>query len=371
MKHANPAFLVVRVDGRQLDLERQAADLKKIARMTDTPLHLEMILSAKTSANQELDELATALDRNDIFPAAVVVTQAHDMMSFQPGDSRPSGPCYLEMATAARSAFPDIPIGGGMVAFFTELNRLPVPHGVFDFVTHAVCPAVHASDDQSVMENLEAAKWIFASAKAMIGSTPYHLGPSWISSTVNPYGAAVSPNPTDERICLAESDPRQRGIFGASWALGLVAAAAEAGLDAVALASLTGPQGLTFGPGDRKPPEHPSAEAAPAFHVLRGLATHKSRHSIATTISDPEAIAAMGIETPAGPELWLANLTADERDVHIDPWHGSAVLHLLDHAQYSDVLGLDFLDSPGTKMDDVASLRLAPYATARLSPAVE
>ena len=371
LKHAKPAFLVVRIDGRQFDLDRQAADLKTVARTTDTPLHLEMILSATNSADLELEELATALRRNDICPAAVVVTQAHDMMSFQPGDPRPPGPSYLEMATAARRAFPDIPIGGGMVAFFTELNRLPVPHGVFDFVTHAVCPAVHASDDQSLMENLEAAKWIFASAKAMIGSTPYHLGPSWISSRVNPYGAAVSPNPTDERICLVESDPRQRGIFGASWALGLVAAAAEAGLDAVALASLAGPQGLTFGPGDRKPPIHLSAESAPAFHVLRGLATHKSRHSITTTISDPEAIAGLGIETPAGPELWLANLTAEERDVHIDPWRGSAELHILDHAQYSDTLALDFLDSPGTKMDDAASLRLAPYATARLSKAVE
>ena len=371
LKHANPAYLVGRVDLRQSDLDRRVADLTTVARMTVTPLHLEVILSATNSADQELEELATALGRSGIFPAAVVVTQAHDMMSFQPGDPRPPGPCYLEMATAVRSEFPDIPIGGGMVAFFTELNRLPVPHGVFDFVTHAVCPAVHAPDDQSLMENLEAAKWIFASAKAMIGSTPYHLGPSWISSRVNPYGAAVSPNPADERICLAESDPRQRGIFGASWALGLVAAAAEAGLDAVALASLTGPQGLTFGPGDRKPPGYPSAAATPAFHVLRGLAAHKSRHSIATTSSDPEAVAALGIETPAGPELWLANLTAVDQDVHIDPWHGSAVLHLLDHARYSDALELDFLDSPGMNMDDMASLRLAPYATARLSPAVQ
>ena len=371
LNHAKPPFLVVRIDGRQCDLDRQTADLKTVARATDTPLHLEVILSATTGANQELEELATALVRNDVFPAAVVVTQAHDMMSFQPGNPRPSGPRYLEMATAARCAFPDIPIGGGMVAFFTELNRLPVPHGVFDFVTHAVCPAVHASDDQSLMENLQAAKWIFASAKSMIGSTPYHLGPSWISSRVNPYGAAVLPNPTDERVCLAESDPRQRGLFGAAWALGLVAAAAEARLDAVALASLTGPQGLTFGPGDRRPPEFPSAEATPAFHVLRGLATHKSRHSIATSNSNPEAVAAMGIETPAGPELWLANLTAEEQDVQISPWHGPAVLHLLDHARFSDVLRLDFLDSPGTKTDDGASLRLAPYATARLSSAVE
>ena len=371
LKHAKPAFLVVRIDGRQFDLDRQAADLATVARTTGTPLHIEMILSATKSADRELQELATALGRSGILPAAVVVTQANDMMSFQPGDPRPSGPDYLEMATAARRAFPDIPIGGGMVAFFTELNRLPVPHGVFDFVTHAICPAVHAPDDQSLMENLEAAKWIFASARAMIGSTPYHLGPSWISSRVNPYGSAVFPNPTDERICLAESDPRQRGLFGVAWALGLVAATAEAGLNALALASLTGPQGLTFGPGDRKPPGYPSAAATPAFHVLRGLAAHKSRHSVATTISDPEVIAAMGIETRAGSELWLANLTAEEQDVRLDRWHGPGVLHLLDHAQYSDALKLDFLDSPGTKMDDVASLRLAPYATARLSPAVE
>jgi hypothetical protein len=138
-------------------------------------------------ATQDIAEISLALKRSGVAPNAIIITQAHDMASFQPGDPRPPGPDYSEMAVAARAAFPGIPIGGGVVAFFTELNRLPVPIGLFDFVVHTVCPAVHAADDQTLMENLEAAKWIFASTRQMIGATKYQLGPSWISSRVNPY----------------------------------------------------------------------------------------------------------------------------------------------------------------------------------------
>ena len=45
----------------------------------------------------------------------------------------------------------DITLGGGMLSYFTELNRKPVPKGVFDFITHTVCPIVHAADDISVI----------------------------------------------------------------------------------------------------------------------------------------------------------------------------------------------------------------------------
>jgi hypothetical protein len=186
LEWARPAYLVDRVDGRHFDLDAQAADLDRIARVTNIPLQLEIILPGRGSATQDIAKISLALKHSGVVPAAIIITQAHDMESFQPGDTRPTGPDYSEMAVAARAAFPGIPIGGGVVAFFTELNRLPVPIGLFDFVVHTVCPAVHAADDQTLMENLEAAKWIFASTRQMIGNTKYQLGPSWISSRVNP-----------------------------------------------------------------------------------------------------------------------------------------------------------------------------------------
>ncbi len=57
---------------------------------------------------------------------------------------------------AARDAFPGVRLGGGMFSFFTELNRKQPPAELLRFRDNTTCPIVHAADDRSVMETLEA-----------------------------------------------------------------------------------------------------------------------------------------------------------------------------------------------------------------------
>ena len=220
------------------------------------------------------------------------------------------------------------------------------------------------------MENLEAAKWIFASTRQMIGATKYQLGPSWISSRVNPYGTSALSNPANERICLVEEDPRQFGLFGAAWLLGLAAAAAQAGLSSVGLASISGPQGLIRRGQVAKPQRHPTAKVVPAYHVLAGLAARRSNACISTTCDDPCKLATLAIETDAGPELWLANLTAKKQRIQVDGLHEKSEIHTIDSTQFSAVSQADFMALPGTKVDGAAGFTLAPYATARIGPVI-
>ena len=58
------------------------------------------------------------------------------------------------------------------------------------------------------------------------------------------------PIPNNERVCLADMDPRQRGLFGAAWTLGYVAAFARGGVEAVHLGAATGPAGMIYRPTD-------------------------------------------------------------------------------------------------------------------------
>ena len=88
---AQPAYLVGRIDGRHPDLDTQAADLDRIARVTNIPLQLEMILPGRGSATQDIAKISLALKRSGVMPTAIIITQAHDMASFQPGDPRPPG----------------------------------------------------------------------------------------------------------------------------------------------------------------------------------------------------------------------------------------------------------------------------------------
>ena len=81
-----------------------------------------------------------------------------------------------------------------MAAYFTELNRKRPPTGALDYVTFTTCPNVHAADDVSVMETLQALPHMIRSTRAFMGE-----GLPCESALVN---SAVARTPT-------ESPPRR------------------------------------------------------------------------------------------------------------------------------------------------------------------
>ena len=152
-----------------------------------------------------------------------------------------------------RKPFRDIRLGGGMFSYFTELNRKHVPLEKLGFVTHCTCPIVHAADDLSVMQSLEALPFITHSARAFIGDKPYWIGPSTIGMRQNPYGSRTMENPNSERIAMASWDPRQDGLFAAAWTIGYAARTDEAKLEVLTIGALTGPFGLLRDGSDSGP----------------------------------------------------------------------------------------------------------------------
>jgi hypothetical protein len=369
---ASPAHLICQIDGRQKGQGQAAAAFRELRERTGIPSALEIVLPAKASAEEEVRAIASELRAADYMPDAIIVTQMHDLKSFQPNTPRPPGPSYEEMAAAVRGAFPDIPLGGGMLSFFTELNRKPVPKGVFDFISHTVCPIVHAADDLSVMETLEAIPSIIASTRNMIGKAPYHLGPSSIPCRDNPYGAAVAPNPGNGRVCLSDMDPRQRGLFAAAWNVGLVAAMAKGGLDAVALGAVTGPQGSIYRKTSYKQPGFDGMKAAvyPTYHVLAGLAQASGNKRIEAQSSASSTVAAIAHRSDDGPELWLANLTSEPQKVKVSGFSGAARMHRLSDGNFGTITAKpDYLSSAGETLKKVSSVELGPYGVVRIRTA--
>ncbi len=137
-----------------------------------------------------------------------------------------------------------------MLSYFTELNRKRVPGDLIDFVTHCTNPIVHAADDLSVMQTLEALPFIIRSVRAIYGDKPYRIGPSTIPMRQNPYGSRTMENPNGKRIAMANRDPRHNGKFAESFAMAYVVSVLNAGLDSLTLSALTGPFGLIAGDGE-------------------------------------------------------------------------------------------------------------------------
>jgi D-apionolactonase len=366
---AKPRALVCQIDGRERGQEEAAASFRDLSRQIGVPVTLEIILPAKEPADKEIAAVARVVRAAGLTPASVVVTQMHDLKSFQPNTARPWGPTYEEMAAAARACFPDAVLGGGMASYFTELNRKAVPKGIFDFITHTGCPIVHAADDISVMETLETLPWIFASARAIIGKVPYHIGPTSIPCRDNPYGAAVASNPDNRRVCLSDVDPRQRGLFAAAWNLGYLSAAATAGVDAVTLGSATGSQGIIYRKLANAQPwlDHGGARVYPTYHVIAGLAAASGARRINTDSSAPSKVAALAHRSDSDQVLWLANLSSEMQRVKVGGFEGPATLHLLDERSFeAAVRDPAWLDSAGAFIRKVGSLELPSHAVARI-----
>ena len=248
-------------------------------------------------------------------------------------------------------------LGGGSFSYFTELNRKRPPVDLLDFVTHATNPIVHAADDRSVMQTLEALPFITRSARAFIGEDKsYRIGPSTIAMRQNPYGSRTFDNPGGGRIAMAHADPRHNALFGAAWTLGYAGRTAEANLEVLTPAALTGPFGLFDTNG----------VVRPLFHVVRALAALAGRERCALTCDRPDAVQGVAVATEGGGRILLfANLTREPLTVRL-PGAGKRSARSLDATTWKAAsmgVGLPAWNVVG---HDVA---LAPFAIVEIDEA--
>jgi hypothetical protein len=370
IKQAAPHHLVCEADGRQPGLPNTLATYQRLAKATGCDVALEIILPGRQAPAAELAPIAQAVQRAGLVPAAILVSPAMDLRGVLPGSKGPDGPTLEDIYKAARIAFPGVKLGGGSFVFFTEFNRKRPPAELLDFITHTTSPIVHAADDISVMETLEALPYVIQSAKALSGGKAYWVGPSSIAARRNPYGAATADNPANHRICLADMDPRQRGLFGAAWNVGYAAAFAAGGLASVTLGAATGPAGMIYRKAGFPQPHFDGAKGPavfPLYHVIAGLAAGASAKQVAVKSAAPSKVAALAYRAKSGPVLWLANLTGEAQAVKVGGFNGKAVLHLIDEASFVAATDAGFLAKGGKALKKVGAVMLPPYAVARVA----
>lgn len=243
----SPQRLLCHVDAAAEPAGPQIAAFAALQGALPEPAYdLELIcrFAADESPADELAAHAAVVAASGLVPASVFVCPSVDRQSTPPGSKWPPCPPLDEIHAAAAEAFPDTPRGSGMASFFPELNRKRPPLQHLDFVTHGLCPIVHAADDTSVMETLETIPHIARSARAIIGERGYRIGPATIAMRQNPYGARTIPNPDRGRVCMADYDPRHFAAFGAAYALGLATALAPFDVAVWTPAALYGSRGL-------------------------------------------------------------------------------------------------------------------------------
>jgi D-apionolactonase len=273
---------------------------------------LELALPCRDDPHAELLEIAAAVQNAGLALSSLIVSPSVDRRSTPPGSKWPDCPPLENVYSAARKAFPGLRLGGGMLSYFTELNRKRVPPEQLDFVTHATNPIVHAADDLSVMQTLEALPFITRSVRSIYGSKPYHIGPSTIAMRQNPYGSAAKANPSLERMPMANRDPRHNALFAAAWAVGYAARCLAAQPEMLTLSALAGDFGLIAGAGEPSP----MGGVRPLFHVVKALSELAGSGWTECLVSQPDHIAAIAAADITGERsVIIANLTPEPRVV--------------------------------------------------------
>ncbi len=371
IKMLAPNFLVCFFDPRQQHGVTELSKYRRISEKIGADVALEIVVQSLDDFTGELERVAEYVGMAGLKPLAVAVCPVGHLKSVLPGGTYPPAPDLEALYHAARAAFPKAKIGGGMFSFFTELNRKRPPAQFLDFITNTTSPIVHAADDRSVMETLEALPYQIETAKSFSNGSAHRVGPSGIGARDNPHGATYSDNPNNLRICLAKMDPRQRGLFSAAWTLGYVSTLARAGASTISMGAPTGPLGMIYREAEHTQPFFDDLEAVavyPVYHTMSALNRAPGNPMLAINCSDGSKVASMGWSDKSGSTILIANLTAKEQSIELSGVPESATIGMLDEDSFIfATTNPKTFRRAGKLLDDPKQVRLSGYAVAYIA----
>jgi D-apionolactonase len=245
----------------------------------------------------------------------------------------------LTIAREVLTAFGPGRIGGGSNVHFADLNRNRPPAALLDLLVYPMSPQAHATDVETMVENLGSIASVRQTARSFAAARPVAISPV----TLKPRFKTGAPVPPPLDAWPDDIDPRQTRRFAAAWTISHLRAAAEAGVESVTYFRTVGADGLMARDG----------EVFPVYQALADIGACAGGHALILRSSDPQRVDALCLERHGRWRLLLVNLRAEPQRVHLPPMrdaHGAtAPLDLDGHA----IVRLDF-ETPTKKGDSVS-----------------
>jgi hypothetical protein len=365
-----PQHLICHYDPRRGHSAETLKQQLAIARELHAEPWLEAVITRVDGWQDEVSALGSVVGTlGNPFPL-VMLSPASDLKCTLPGTTWPPCPPAEDLFRHARTYFPKAKLVGGMFSYFTELNRKRPPLDVMDSVSFTTSALVHAGDDRSVTESLEALPHIDRSVRAIVGDTPYAVGPSAIGMRDNPYGAKTMDNPESIRQAMNWNDPRQQSLLGAAWNVGYFAHFAQGGARSIALGGITGPFGLLSTPQNWKQAWFDQNRGLyPPYHVMRVLSSFADANLCEVAIGTPRDVQMIAVQRNGGIEALVANLTGTQQKIELSGFDGSIANAILDASTFAAASqNLSFLSETSNKLVG-RSIILDAYAVMHLKSA--
>ena len=267
---------------------------------------------------------------------------------------------------------PDAHVGAGTNAYFAEINRAHPPKDV-ELLCYSANPQVHASDNRTLVENLEGLEATVESAR-LIGEThPIAIGPVTLRPRFNPNATGPEPE-TPAGELPARVDPRQMSLFGAGWTLGTLKALARTGVYSITYYETTGRLGVIE--REKDPPLHrgfPSMPgwAFPLYHVLADVGEFAGGSTLPWTSGNDLVVEGIGLTKGGRTRILLANLTEKTQKVRLacPLFHGPVRVKRMDESNVMAAMTMPdvFRTDNGEEVaGSPLELELLPYAVVRI-----
>lgn len=216
-----------------------------------------------------------------------------------------------------KNAFPGIKISAGTNANFAQLNRNR-PGSVYnDLICYCIHPQEHASDNTTIIENLQAQKYTVESCTKFAKGKGIWISPVNIqrrfNANIDKYELPVNADGLPAQV-----DSRLMSLFGACWAAGSLKYLCESGISGVTYFETAGERGLIQGDFDSRWPGGFQATRGmifPLYHVFRFLLKYKDFKIVKSVSSHPLKIDLLTLSDGKQFKIIVINLTNDTQYV--------------------------------------------------------
>jgi hypothetical protein len=263
---------------------------------------------------------------------------------------------------------PNIPIASGTNADFYQLNQFRLSTDQCDAICWSANPQVHAFDNASMVETLEAHRAPIESARAYFPEKPLIISPVTLRPRFNPVATGEE---TEDAAQLPSSvDPRQMSLFCAGWTIGSINEFSAAGVDSLTYFETTGWKGLIESASGPLLPDlffsFPYA-AFPVYHILAEVLRFSGGAVQLYANDDALSITGIALKKEQCQMILVANLTGENRRVALEQLPGPvAWAKVLDATTFAAATSNpEWFQALGTERVDCsygkASIEIAPF----------
>jgi len=357
LKMLRPAHL--RVDLRLSDARYVQTLERAVKESADIGAPLQLAAIVTDDAQGQLQRLRVEINR--LKPSVAF------WLVFHEGEEA-TNERWLAMAREALQSYaPGVLFAGGTLDWFTEVNRnRPTPDAAW-FTCYSLNPQVHAFDNTTLVENLEAQAFTVESAKKF-SAKPIVISPITLRMR-DKFGTHKTGFPPDV-------DPRQMSLFDAGWTIGSIARLAMTGhVHSLTYYETKGWRGLMESErGSTMPDRFPSTPGAvfPLYHVFADIAEFGARQIYSTHCTHPlQAEALTLVDGKGRRRILVANLTEETQEIKIKSGTSAGRIRFLDETNFDQATRdpETFHKEQGSIVQPVSAkieLKMLPFAVARV-----